>query len=113
MKLVTPSEIEATNEKLQQIEMKKMAYQQMLADELVRERIRTGTQVVQFQLIQESIEQDRKDTTPEAEIKKIDEAIAYYKKEEQKKYKLLKELSQVLNNQTVVDRIVKVLEETE
>jgi len=110
---MTEAELQSAEEKLQQIEMKKMAYQQMLADELVRERIRTAVQVVQFQIIQERLEEQRKKTPPEADVKKMDEAIAYYKKEELKKSAQLRELSQVLNDQTIVNRIVKALEETE
>ena len=113
MKLVTPSEIDAANEKLQQIEMKKMAYQQTIAQRIVDERTILSIQVFQYELLQERFEEEKKKELPEADVKKMDEAIAYYKKEEQKKRGIMKELSQILSNMTSVNRIVTILEETE
>lgn len=107
-------EIENAAQKIDLKEAVRIAYRNILNDELVRERIRSATQVVQFQIIQEKLEENKKELPAESDdVKKLDKAILEWKKEELQKKNLLKQLRNVLNDENIINRIITVLEETE
>lgn len=117
-KPLTKAQLEQAAEKIDLEQVKTMAYRDVLTDELVRERIRTAVQVVQYEEAKEQTEKELEklttaDPVNDEQVRATEEKIAFYRREGIKKLKLVREHSRILNSETVVSRIITVLKETE
>lgn len=117
-KPLTKAELESAAEKIDLNKATELAYRDVLTDELVRERIRTAVQIVQYEEAKEQAEKELEklttaDKADEDVVRQTEEKIAHFRREAIRKHKLIREHSRILNSENIITRIVTVLKETE